>query len=69
MGFLHELKGKVVDDHIVEEENNHEDIRIRWFDFNLLDKEKEGVGRKGLIKYPHLLMLMQIWPRDIKNQL
>ena len=53
---------EVVDDHISEEENNHDEIGLRGLYFNLLDEGEKRVGREGLSDYPHLIMLMKICP-------
>ena len=58
----------VLDDPVVEVGKNRDEIGLREFDFNFFDKYEEGVVRKGLIYYPYLLMLMNIWPRYWKNQ-
>ena len=34
----------------------------------MFDKYEKGVGREGLIEYPYLLVLMEIWPGYWKNQ-
>ena len=52
----------MVDDHVVEEGNDHDEIGLRGFGFNLFDKDKEWFGIEGLIDYPYLLMLTNIWP-------
>ena len=36
----------VVDDHVVEEENNNDEIGLRGFGFNFFDEYEEGVGRE-----------------------
>ena len=36
----------VVGDHVVEEPSDHEDIRLRWFDFNIFDEDEEVVVRE-----------------------
>ena len=36
---------KVVYNHVVKEGNYHDEIGIQGFDFNLFDKDKEGVIR------------------------
>ena len=38
------------------------------FDFNLFDKYGERMVREGLSEYLYLLMLINIWPGDWKNQ-
>ena len=38
---------EVVGDHVVEEPSDHKDIRLRGFDFNILDEDKEGDVREG----------------------
>ena len=74
-GYLVEVVGsdgnnvlwEVVDNHVVEEKNDHDDIGPRGFDFNFIDEDKEGVGRVGLSKYHYLSMLTNPWPGDCKN--
>ena len=36
---------EVLDDHVVEEENNHYEIGLWGFDFNFLEEDKKEVGR------------------------
>ena len=50
--------------HVLEEVNDHEEIGLQGFDFNLFGEDKEGFGREGLSEYPYLLMLMKIWTGD-----
>ena len=38
---------EVVGDHVVEDPCDHEDIRLRGFDFNIFDEDEEGVVREG----------------------
>ena len=38
---------EVVGDHLVKEPSDHEDIRLRGFDFNISDEDEEGVDREG----------------------
>ena len=59
---------KVVYDHGVEEGNDSDEIGLRRFDFNLFEKDEEGVGREGLSEYPYLLILMDLWPGDWKKR-
>ena len=59
----------MVDDHVVEEGNDHDEIGLRGFGFNLFDKDEEGVVREVFSEYPYLLMLMNIWPGDWNNKL
>ena len=59
----------MVDNNIVEEGNDHDEIGLRRFGFNLFDIDKEGVGREELSDYPYLLMTMKIWRVCWKNQL
>ena len=33
----------MVNDHLLEEPTDHEDIGLRGFDFNVFDKDEEGV--------------------------
>ena len=33
----------MVGDHVVEEPSDHEDIRLRGFDFNIFDEDRVGV--------------------------
>ena len=59
---------EVVDDHVVEEPSDHEDIGLRGFDFNIFDKDEEGIVREGCSE-PYLLMLIKLWPGDWISQL
>ena len=49
----------VVDDHVVEEPSDHEDIGLRGFDFNIFDKDEEGVVSEGCSE-PYLLMSIKL---------
>ena len=40
-----EVLWEVVDGHVVEEPNDHEEIVLREFGFNFFDKYEKGVGR------------------------
>ena len=44
----------MVDDHVVEEGNDHDEIGLRGFGFNLFDKDEEGVVREVFSEYPYL---------------
>ena len=37
----------VVDNHVVVEENDHDEIGIEGFYFNSFDKDEEGIRREG----------------------
>ena len=54
----------MVDDHVVEEPTDHEEIGIRGFDFNVFEKDEEGVVREGSSEFIYLLMLFKLWPED-----
>ena len=54
---------EVVGDHVVEEPSDHEDLGLQGFDFNIFDKNEEGVVREGSSE-PYLLMLINLWPGD-----
>ena len=60
---------EVVENHAVEEGNDHEEIGLRGVGFYLFDKYEKGVSREGLSEYPYLLMSMNLCPGDFKNQL
>ena len=60
---------EVVDDHFIEEENDHDEIVLRGFNFNVFGKDEEEVGREGLIEYLYLVMVMNIWTGYWNNQL
>ena len=55
---------EVVDDHVAEEPNYHEEIGLRGFGFNVFNKDEEGVVREGSSEFPYLLMLIKLWPGD-----
>ena len=59
----------MINDHMVEELNDHEEIGIWGFDFNLFDKDEDGVVREGHSEFPYLLMLIKLWPGYWMNQL
>ena len=52
---------EVVNDHVVEEPTDHEEIGLQGFDFNVFDKDEEGVVREGSSEFPYLLMLINLW--------
>ena len=52
----------MVDDHVVEEPTDHEEIGLQGFDFNVFDKDEEGVVREGSSEFPYLLMLIKLCP-------
>ena len=62
------VRWEVVDDHVVEEPSDNEDIGLRGFDFNIFDKDEEGVVREGCSEL-YLLMLIKLWPGDWISQL
>ena len=76
-GYLVEVVGhdkkkviwKVVDDHVVEDPNHHDDIGLLGFDFKIFDKDEEGVVREGSSKFPYLLILIKLWPENLNTQL
>ena len=59
----------MIDDNFVEDPTDHEEIGLREFDFNLFEKNKDGVVREGSSDFPYLLMLIKLWPRNWKTQL
>ena len=60
---------ELVDDTVVEEGKDNYEIGPRGFGFNLFGKDEEGVVREGLSEYKYLLILINIWPGEWKNQL
>ena len=50
----------VVNDNVVEEPTDHEEIGLRGFDFNVFDKDEEGVVREGSSEFPYILMLIKL---------
>ena len=56
-----EVLWEVVDGHVIEEENDHEDTGLREFDFSFFDKDEKGVIIEGLSEYSYLLILMKQW--------
>ena len=59
---------EVVGDHVVEEPCDNEDIGLRGFDFNIFDKDEEGVVREEC-SGTYLKMLIKLWPGDWIDQL
>ena len=54
----------MVYDHVVEERNDHEEIVLRGFDFNVYNEDEEGVVREGSSEFPYLQMLINLWTGD-----
>ena len=59
----------VLVNHIVEEVNDHDEIGLQGFDFNLFDEDEKGVDREGMSEYTYSLMLTKMWLGDWKNHL
>ena len=53
---------EVVDNHVVEEGNDHDKIVLRGFGFNLFGKDEKGVGIEGSSEFPYSLMLIKLRP-------
>ena len=76
-GYLVEIVGhdkkkmlwQEADYHVVEEPTDHEEIGLRGFDFNVFDQGQEGVVIERSSEFPHLLILIHLWPGDCMNQL
>ena len=60
---------EVVDDHLLEEENYHDEICPQGFNSSFFGEFKEGVCGESLIEYHYLLMSMELWTGDWNNQL
>ena len=52
---------EVVDDHLTEEPSDHEEIGLRGVDFNVFDKDEEGVVRERSSDFPYLLIVIKLW--------
>ena len=59
---------EVVDDHFFEEGKEYDEIGIWRFDYNLFDKDEEGLTREVLSEYPYLITLTDLWPGYWKNK-
>ena len=57
------------DDHFIEDPTDNEDTGLRGFDFNVFDKDEEGVVREGSSEFPYLIMLIMLLPGNWKTQL
>ena len=53
-----------VKDHIIDEKEDHKDIRLRGFDYKLFEEQEGGGTRKGLYSYPYLKHIVQLCPDD-----
>ena len=53
-----------VNNHIIDEKDQHEDIGLRRFDYKLFEEEAGGRTREGLYGYPYLKHIIQLWPGD-----
>ena len=49
----------MVGDHVLEDPSDHEDIRLRGFDFNIFGEDGDGVVREGCSE-PYLKMLIKL---------
>ena len=58
----------VVNDHVVEDQTDHEKIVLRGVDFNLFGKDEEWVVRERSSEFPYLPMLIKMWPINWKIQ-
>ena len=54
----------MVTNNVVEDPSGHEEVGLRGFDLNVLDKDEEGVVREGFSEFPYLLMLIRICSGD-----
>ena len=53
---------------VVNKLNDHDEMGLWGFYFNLFDEEREGVVIEVLSEYPYLLILMKIWIGGWNNQ-
>ena len=60
---------ELVDNHVVEQESDHDEIGLRGFDLNLFGEDGKGVGREGSSEFPYLPMLIKLCPGYQKTQL
>ena len=58
----------MIEDHVVEDNTDHDEIRLWGFDFNFFDRDKKGEVREGSTEFPYLLILMKLWTGYWKNQ-
>ena len=59
---------EVVDNHVVEEETDHDEIGLREFNFNFFDEDEKRVVREESSEFPHLLTLIKICHGDWNTQ-
>ena len=43
---------EVVDNHVVEDPNDHDEIGLQGFDFNLFNEDEKRLGRDGSSDFP-----------------
>ena len=60
---------EVVDNHVVEDETDHNNIGLWRFDFSFFYKDKKGVGIEGSSDFPYLFMLIKLWTVYLKTRL
>ena len=53
-----------VKDHVIDENEDYKDIRIRGFDYSLFEEKEGGGKQEGLDGYPYLKHLIKLWPGD-----
>ena len=58
-----------VENHAIEEGNEHGEIGIQGFYFGYFEEDREVVVREGLSEYPYLLILINICPEYCKYKL
>ena len=71
-GYGHEkmkVLWEVVNNNVVEEPTDREEIGIQGFDFNVFNKDEDGVVREGSSEFLYLLMLIKLWPVNWISQL
>ena len=59
---------EVVEDHVVEEETNHDEIGLRGLNFNFFNEDEKGVGREWSSEFTNLILLIKLWHGDWKTQ-
>ena len=62
----------MLNNHFVEEADDHDAIGLRGVNFNLLGKYEKGVGREGSSEFPYLIMPIKIrtgyWKTQLKRK-
>ena len=56
-------------DHVIEENEDYKEIRLRGFNYSLFEEKKGGGKRERLDGFPYLKHLIKLWSGDWEKQM